>query len=147
MSVLQQTLLTPERRPQAVQALTDVVEHEVQAKRGLSGAAIRAGYAAVTKARAGVVPGAVDRMLPDFLDALEPYWARWSADRQGSFGTHLSADGDAVANALLAVTDARAERTSQAVFKKAYSGLRGKAVENVKTALPALGDAISRLMA
>lgn len=145
--MLQQTLLSPDRRPQTVQALADVVEHEVQAKRGLSGAAVRAGYAGVTKARAGVVPGAIDRMLPDFLTALEPYWAGWAADCQGSFGTYLAADGDAVANSLLAVTDARAERTSQAVFKKAYTGLRGKAAEHVKSALPALGDAIARLMA
>jgi hypothetical protein len=141
---LSATLLDPARRPSAVNALTGVIDAEVAGKGGLGGAAVRAGYAAAKKLGGNFVPSATDRLLPQFADALEPFWAE-RGDRP--FGDHLAAQPDAVADALLAVTDGKAERTSHAAAARVYGALRAKAKEHVIAALPRLGAALEDLAA
>lgn len=136
-------LLDPARRPAAVTSLTEVIDAEVAAKSGFGGAAIKAGYAAVRKLGGGFVAKATDRLLPQFAGALDPFWE----SRNGQpFGDHLASRPDAAADALLSVTDAKAERTSNAAAKKVYGTLRGKAKENVIAALPRVGAAIEKLV-
>ena len=136
MSSLSQTLLEPTRRPSAVKALVDVVDAEVAAKSGFGGRLIKTGYGAVTKLSDGFVAKAVNRMLPGFAQALDPFWA----ERGGRpFADVLVARQDDVAAALLSVTDGQVAGTSNTVVKKIYGSLRGKARENVVAALPRVG--------
>jgi hypothetical protein len=143
MSSLQETLLTPDRRPQTVDALVDVVEAEVASKSGLSGAAIKTAYKAARKIDDRIVRRAIAGMLPDFLDRLEPFWA---GRGEQPFASALAADGDGAAEALLSVTDARAANPKHAAVAKAYGLLRGKAKDHVTAALPRLGAALEQQM-
>ena len=136
-------LLDPARRPRAVTTLTQVIHDEVRAKRGLSGRAVWAAYTAVRVMGHHLVADATDEMLPEFAAALDPLWAgRGDHD----FAAHLVAHADEAANALLAVSDARARLGHHAALAAIYGRLRGHAVEHVVAALPRLGDAISSLM-
>ena len=136
-------LLEPTRRPVAVATLSDVIDAEVADKSGLGGTAVKAGYAAAKRLGGGFVQHATDRLLPQFATALDPFWA---SKGDQPFGAHLAAQQDAVADALLAVTDAKAANTSHAAAAKVYGSLRGKAKEHVVAALPLLGAAVERLV-
>ncbi|MDL9938056.1 hypothetical protein QSJ18_14985 [Gordonia sp. ABSL1-1] len=136
--------LTPllENNRQAVVAdLVGVIEAEVADQKGLSGTAVKAGFAAAQKVKPGVVHHATDVLLPDFLTALAPFWD--SKPAGVAFGDHLAANGDAAAEALLTVTDDQAESAKPALAK-IYGSLRGKAKTYVVAALPRVGAAIER---
>nr|WP_212763333.1 hypothetical protein [Gordonia araii] len=128
-------------RDQVVADLVGVIDAEVADQSGLSGAAVKAAYAAAQKVKPNVVQNATNAMLDDFLGALSPLWAS-KPDGTG-FGAHLAANGDQAAEALLAVTDAEASNAKPALAK-AYNSLRGKAKGYVIAALPRVGDAIER---
>ncbi|GAA2489110.1 DUF6918 family protein [Terrabacter carboxydivorans] len=136
-------LLEPTRRPVAVATLTDVIDAEVSDKSGFGGTAVKAGYAAAKKLGGNFVTSATDRLLPQFAGALDPFWA---TKGEQPFGAHLAAQPDAAADALLAVTDAKAASTSHTSAAKVYGSLRGKAKEHVVAALPRLGAAVERLV-
>lgn len=141
MSSLQQTLLDPARRPAVVRTLVEVVDAEVASKSGLGGRVIKTGYGAVTKLSDGFVAKAVDKLLPQFSAALDPFWQeRGSA----SFAEALVARQDEAAEALLAVTDGQVAGANNSVVKKVYGSLRGKAKDNVTAALPRVGAALER---
>ena len=142
MSSLPDILTSPERRPGAVQALTEVVEKEVRGTSGLGGMALRAGFAAATKLRPDLVPRAIDRLLPEFAGQLDPYWQRRGAQ---PFGTHLQAHGDAVSDALLSVADGRLADTPHAALARIYGALRPRAQAQVADTLPRLGATIETL--
>jgi hypothetical protein len=139
-----ETILTdPTRRPAVVADLNELVGQEVKDKGGMSGAAVKLGYQTVSKIRPGVVPAAVDRMLPQFAGALQPFYAEYRAASGSDFGTYLAGRPEA-ADALLGVTDRRAESSSSDALKKAYSKLRPNARKNVEEALPRLGTLIDK---
>ncbi|MCK0113866.1 hypothetical protein MWU75_17100 [Ornithinimicrobium sp. F0845] len=139
MSPLSQTLLDPARRPAVVESLVRVVDAEVAAKSGIGGKIIKTGYAAVTKISDGFTAKAVNRLLPGFAQALDPFWAERGT---APFADTLVARQDEAAEALLAVTDGQVAGTSNAVVRKVYGSLRSKARENVVAALPRVGAAI-----
>lgn len=139
MTSLQQTLLEPARRPAVITSLVEVVDAEVAGKSGISGRIIKTGYAAVTKVSDGFVGKAVNKLLPGFSAALDPFWQE-RGDR--AFADVLVARQDEAAEALLTVTDREVGGTSNGVVKKVYGSLRGKAKDNVIAALPRVGAAI-----
>ncbi|GAA6524625.1 hypothetical protein [Intrasporangium sp. DVR] len=136
-------LLDETRRPAAVSALTQVIDAEVADKSGIGGTAVKAGYAAAKKLGGDFVPSATDRLLPQFAAALDPLWASKGA---APFAAYLQARSEEAANALLAVTDAKAEATSHTAAKKVYGAMRSKAKEQVVAALPRLGATVERLV-
>jgi len=137
------TLLEPTRRPAVVTALAGVIDSEVGGKSGIGGTAIKAAYKSVQKVRPGAVDTATNQLLPEFLGALQPFWD--SNDAGSDFGEYLTARGDQVSDALLAVTDRRTADANPALAK-AYSSLRGKAQDHVRESLPALGSTIQQQM-
>jgi hypothetical protein len=142
---LKASLLDSDRRDAVVTDLVAFVDQEVAGKSGLSGGIIKAGYAAVKKVRPGIIRSAVDGLLEDFVAALEPYWAAYQAQGgAGGFGAFLTARPHEVAQALLAVTDRRAQRSSRAAVTNVYGKLRPKGEQNVIEALPRLGDLVER---
>lgn len=143
-ATLKDILLAPERRPAVVADLQRLVDEEVSNKGGMSGLAIKGGYAVVKKVKSGFVPHAIDQMLPDFAHRLQPYYASYDADRDGALRNHLVANQSAVSDVLLAVADGRARRSSHETVKKAYQKLRPQAKKHVEHALPALGDLVEK---
>ena len=134
-------VLDSSRRPYAVRVLTEVVDEEVHGKRGIAGAAVRAAYAAVRRLDRGVVPRAVDEMLPDFARVLDDHWAGGD-----DFAARLVGHADEVAEALLAVTDAQAGHSHHAALAVVYRRLRSHAAAHVREALPRVGRAVSALV-
>ncbi|HET8595909.1 MAG TPA: hypothetical protein VFM07_11725 [Intrasporangium sp.] len=142
VAALQDTLLDPQTAPAVRADVEALVDSEVSDKKGASGLALRAGYAAVRKVGPTIVPRAVERLLPAFVEKLEPFWQDHAGN--GSFAGYLSARDGQVAEALLGVTDQRVAGTSNGAVKKVYASLRPSAHKHVVEALPCLGALIEK---
>ncbi|QFU85258.1 hypothetical protein [Amycolatopsis sp. YIM 10] len=141
---LKEILLDSGRRPAVVTDLQNLVDEEVSDKGGVSGAVVKTGYAAVKKIKPGIIPAAVDTLLDDFAGALEPFYGDYKAKGGADFGAYLSGRSDEAADALLSVTDARADKSSRDSIKKVYGKLRPNGKKNVEEALPRLGKLIDK---
>lgn len=141
---LEEILLNPARRPVVVGDLQTLVDEEVSDKNGVSGAVIKTGYGAVKKIKPGAISTAVERMLPEFAAALQPLYGQFRATGGADFGSFLTARSDEASDALLGVTDTRAQHTSSDAMKKVYAKLRPNGKKNVEEALPRLGQLIDR---
>jgi hypothetical protein len=141
---LKDALLEPGARTRVIDDAVRLVDSEVQKKSGMSGLAIKAGYKAVCAIKPTLVREAVDRMLDQWVERLEPFFADWdSAGRNGSFDQYMIARKNEVANALLAVTDERA-RHSHGTVRKTYEKLRPQGEKNVEAAVPGLATIINQ---
>lgn len=141
---LKEILLDSTRRPAVVSDFEGLVDAEVSDKGGVSGAVVKTGFAAVKKIKPGIIPSAVDALLDDFTGALEPFYGDYKAKGGNDFGAYLAGRGDEAADALLSVTDARADKSSRDSIKKVYGKLRPNGKKNVEEALPRLGQLIDK---
>lgn len=141
---LSQQLLSKQTRPAVIKDLVEVVQQEVAAKKGVAGAAVKAGYGAASKVVPNLTERALNKLFPDLAKALDPFWESFSTSGATDFGSHLSARGTEVAAALLAVTDQKVAASGKEPIKKVYKALRGKADSHVQAALPRLGAALQR---
>lgn len=143
MPTLNDILGTGEKRSAVVDDACRVLDEEVKDKGGISGIAIKAAYGVVKGISPGFVREVVDGLLDDFLKCLDPLYQEAVAKGVRP-GTHLQANSSRVADALLAVTDTRAQRAQRAVIKSAYDKLRPTAKKQVETAVPRLGGLLDR---
>lgn len=143
MASLKERLGQDPQRKAIVSDAIQVLDQEVADKSGLGGIAIKGAYSIVKGIKPGFVEEVVDGLLDDFLEALDPLYQEAVA-RNEPPGRHLSANGDRVADALLAITDARAARSSRAVIQKTYDKLRPTAKKHVSSAAPRLGQLLDR---
>ena len=141
---LDQTLLAPDIRPDVVADCLTLIDQEVSAKSGISGAAVKLAYKTAKTFARGYLQQTVENLLPDFVAALEPYWADFTASGAAGFGDYLVKRGDEVAESLLAVTDARAKMSDRAVIIRAYGTVRGGASKNITAALPNVGTLVEK---
>ncbi|WP_370945873.1 hypothetical protein AB5J62_43390 [Amycolatopsis sp. cg5] len=141
---LKEILLDSARRPQVVTDFETLIDQEVSDKGGVSGAVVKTGFAAIKKVKPGIIPSAVDSLLDDFSQSLEPFYAAFKAQGGGDFGAYLATRSDEASDALLTVTDARAERSSRDSIKSVYKKLRGGAKKNVEEALPRVGQLVDK---
>ncbi|HEY2513635.1 MAG TPA: hypothetical protein VGI39_22355 [Polyangiaceae bacterium] len=136
-------LLTNEKKEQVVDDCCSLIDAEVKDKGGISGLAIKAGYSAVKGVKPGFVRNVVTDLLPEFADALNPIWQ--DAKRDGKpVASFFTANPSRVADALLGITDAKAQRAKSAVVKGTYEKLRGSAKKNVEAAVPRLGEMVQK---
>jgi hypothetical protein len=142
MSALPDVLNDPAKKPVVIDDCCLLIEQEVDDKGGLSGMAIKMGYKAVKGIKPGFIKSAVEHLLPEFTKALDPLYqeAKTKAQPVGSF---FPANSGRVADALLAITDAKAQKASGLV-RKTYDSLRGNARKNVEAAVPRLGRLIEK---
>jgi len=129
-------LKDPARKARVVEACAQLVDDEVARTSGLVGMAVRAGFKTVRSLNPRFVPRAVEVLLPDFAPAIDPHYAR--ARESGDVKAWFASNAGTVADALLAVTDARAARADHAVLLKVYRSLRGRARDHVIEAVPGL---------
>lgn len=139
---LREILLDPSRRPAVVQDLSQLVDAEVSEKGGVSGMAVKGGYAVLKKLNSRFVPETIDGMLESFVEQAEPFYADFQATGGGSLANYFEAHRSEVANALLRVSDARAEASQRDSVKMVYGKLRPQAHKNVEEALPRLAGVI-----
>jgi hypothetical protein len=137
-------LLGPDTRPQVIADCFTLIEQEVAGMSGISGAAVKVAYKSVNAFMPGHVRFMVNRLLPEMVGKLEPYWAEFNSSGGSQFGDYLAKRGEEVAEALLTVTDARAAESGRPVIIKAYGSVRNSAARHVEAALPRVGDLVTK---
>jgi hypothetical protein len=139
---LQDSLSDPAKNTALVDDCLALVDEEVANKSGLSGIAVKAGYAAVKGVKPGFVRKAVSDLLPPFAAQLDPLWAE--GQKAGDPIAFFEAQRGRVADALLTVTDDKAQSAKSSVVRGAYSKLRGSAKKNVEDAVPRLARLLQK---
>lgn len=146
MTTLKELLGAEPKRGAVVQDCCEVLDQEVADKSGLGGIAIKGAYGVVKSVKPGFVREVVNALLDDFLDAMDPLYQEALSSGTAP-GAHLNANRGRVATALLAVTDAKAERAQRPAIKKAYLKLRPTAEKHVEAAAPRLAGLFDRHLA
>ncbi|MEE2034500.1 DUF6918 family protein [Rhodococcus chondri] len=142
VAALGDALLGADKFPAVKADVEALIDAEVSDKKGASGLALKGGYAAVKKIGPSIVPSAVEGLLPEFVEKLQPFWLDFAGN--GSFGDYLVARGDQVADAMLGVTDDKIAASSRAAIKRVYESLRPSAKKHVVEALPRVGALIQK---
>jgi hypothetical protein len=143
MPTLTDILLVPGTRPKVITDCVQLINEEVDSKGGLTGLAVKGAYALVKAVKPGFVTEAVDHMLDDFVKRLEPFWADAQAKNE-PVGSLLSSRAPQVADALLAISDERAARSTNPNLKKAYEKMRPTGKKHVEQAVPRVGRLIGK---
>jgi hypothetical protein len=141
MKSLKNAIEDPSTFDAATRDCVALVESEVASKSGLSGMAIKAGFATLRGLRPGFLDSVVRGLLPEFAAAIDPIA---NEAPQGDVVRHLSSSSGRVADALLAITDAKAERSQNRAAKSAYARLRGSAKAHVEGVVPRLAELVER---
>lgn len=114
---------------------TVLIDRQVAAKGGMSGMALKAAYRVVKGVGPTYIPGAIGRLLPEVLQALDPMWE--TGLQMGDPVTHLTENSAQTADTILSVTDARIQH-SNGVVKSSYLKLRKSVQGDVVAAVPEL---------
>lgn len=144
VAALSESLLDDTKRPAFLADAKEVLDAEVSDKGGASGLAVKGGYAAVKKVSPTIVGDALESFIPRFVAQLEPFWSEYQASGAGSFADLLVSKQEEVSEALLSVTDERAESSSRPALTKVYNSMRSSAKKHVAEALPRVGALVQR---
>jgi hypothetical protein len=146
-ATLAEVLLAPQTKPQVVTDCYKLIDQQISEMSGVSGAAVKLAFKAVNTFMPGHAYHMAEKLLPDFVGQLEPYWADFNTAGGGQFGDYLAKHGDEVAGALLSVTDAKAASSDRPTVTKAYRTVRGGAAKHIQAALPRVGDLVQEFAA
>lgn len=144
-TLLEQLTAGPGKRERVLDDCVRLIDDEVSSKSGLMAMPLKAAYKVVKGVKPGFVRGAMDFLLDDFCRVLEPFYRAWAdapPETRGPLADALRKSEHQVADALLSITDQRAERSSHASVKSLYFKLRGAAKGHVIAALPRLARTI-----
>ncbi len=140
MTTLLERLPLPQERTRVLDDCCALIDREVKKKKGLKGLAVGTAYKILKAIKPGAVRDAVDGLLDDFLAALERFHADSLAAGDASFGQTIKQRAAEVAEALVQVTDRRAEGSKHKALLKMYRKLRPSAINHVQEALPGLAE-------
>lgn len=127
-------------RPDVINDCVTLIDAQVKQK----GFVIKSAYAVIKGIKKKFVPEVVDALLDDWLGKLQPHYDKWAAAKANTFADYLVARSEDVAEDLLQVTDARAEKTSHTTAKKMYFKMRDGAKKNVVDAMPDLAGTLDK---
>ncbi len=133
-------LLADEYRAIAVGRLAGAVAAQISARSGFSGMALKTALK-VAESRRGepVLPLLIDRLLPEFCTALEPYFEAFQAQGGDNFAAYLTEAQSEVTEALLSVTDRRIENTQHDTLRQFYPQLRSTIDSEFAATIPEIG--------
>lgn len=143
MATLAEVLTSDAKKAAVVDDCCTLIDEEVADKGGLSGLAIKAGYSAVKGIKPGFIKHVVSDLLPEFAKVLDPVYAESKSSNQ-PVSAFFNSNSGRVADALLSITDAKAQRSKSGMVKGTYDKLRGTAKKNVEAAVPRLGKLVER---
>jgi hypothetical protein len=132
-----------ETREKVIDDACRVLDDEVADKSGLGGMAVKAAYGLVKGVKPGFIRQAVDHLLDEFLDVMNEFVAEAQSKNMKPSALILQ-DRARMANALLAVTDRRAEKAESGVVRKTYDKLRPAAQKHVEAAAPRVGALLDK---
>jgi hypothetical protein len=137
---LSDDLLNPNKKDILVADCTKLLDTQVANMGGVSGLGLKAAYSVVKGIRPTYCSDAIKGLLPQSLNALDPIWSE--GIQAGNPVGHLTENCDRAADALLAITDARIEKSNNTIVRGAYSKLRNSAKKHVEDAIPGLANII-----
>ena len=140
---LNQILLADDKRQGVQREFAQVIEDYVTRRSGFKGIGLRTGLKMLKAARPGIMDRATEKMLPDFLEALEPLHQEFRKSGERGFAAFLQDHEHAAAAALISVADTKAAGASDTV-KGYYAKFRGGGEDEVKALVPGLGKLIQR---
>ena len=143
MRTLSEILLNPKHRDAIIADCVNRVEARVANASGLKGLGLKAGLSAIKKVKPDAVPRAVTRMLPEFAAALDPIYQRFRASGERDFSRYLKQHAAEAREALMSITDARADATSHGALRSGYRKLRGTLAAELEAMLPELVKGLS----
>jgi hypothetical protein len=138
---LSETINEPGRKDSLVAACVQLMDEQVATKGGLSGLAIKAAYGVVKGVGPSYIPGAIERLLPAVLTALNDLWDEGL--QMGDPVEHLSKNQACTADAILSITDTRIEKSKNGIVRASYSKLRKSVKGDVEAAVPDLAKIIN----
>lgn len=144
MTKLVDMILKDGVRERVITDLEKLIDAEVADRRGVTGLAIKGGYKFVKKVKRDFVRDALSSMFPEFVMALDPFYAEHGATK--GFDGFMVRNKTRVADGLLGVTDTRRDGSSNMAIKKAYDKLRPMAKSNVEQAIPRLSKLMQKFI-
>ena len=147
MTTLAEIVARPGKRPVIVADMARLLDDEVARKSGFSGAGIKLAFSAVKAIKPTFIRDVIDFLVDPWTIKLEPIFAQALAEngaKTAGIAAKLNLRSSAVADALLSVTDERAQRTQHGTAKKAYEKLRPAAKKHVEEAIPAVTALLER---
>ncbi|MDX9723342.1 MAG: hypothetical protein RBU37_21520 [Myxococcota bacterium] len=143
---MSEVLKDPERRKTAIDDAAKLIDDEVSRKKGMTGMLLKGGYSVVRRLEGGrMIHNVLEVLLDEFMESIEPLHKPFrDAESENPFAETLQANEDQAVQALLSVTDRRAEKSKHGLLKKTYTKLRPSGEEHVKQALPGLGGLIDK---
>lgn len=129
-----------QKRKQLVENCTTLLDEQIAAKSGISGLAIKAGYAAIKGVNPQYCAGAIERLLPESFAVLDPLWNEGL--QTGDPVKHITNNSSRTADLLLGITDTRIKKSNNTAVKGVYNKLRNSAKQHIEEAVPSLAKVI-----
>ena len=143
MPTMQEVLADTTQRKNLIEDCARLIDDEVQNKGGLGGMAIKAGYKVVKGLKPGFIHEATDSLIDAFAEQLQPI-ATEAKEKGKPVAAFFDSERSRVAEALLSITDKRAEPSSHKVVKGTYQKLRPTAKKHVEDAVPGVGRLVEK---
>ncbi len=141
MKNLSTLLEKPKKRKTIIDECCTLIDGEVKTK----GLIVKGVYKMVKAIKPGTIPKAVDGLLDDFVVEMQTYYARYQDEgSSGTLSAYFGARSSEIAEALLTVTDRRADGSAHKTMVKGYRKLRPKGKEHVALAMPKIGALLDR---
>ncbi|MDY5840139.1 MAG: hypothetical protein SPJ78_05405 [Corynebacterium camporealensis] len=96
--------------------------------------------------KSDVVAEAVNALLPDVLNEMEPHWQEFDSSRSDDFGAFLSTRSKDVTDSILNVADRKTDEVNNNTLTKTYKSMRSKAAKILEPKVPELANILQRHM-
>ncbi len=146
MSSLADVLLAPHQRDAVIADTVQLIESHISAIGGLRGISLKTGLAMVKAAKPGILVRATQRLLPDFIAALDPLYQSFRNSTERDFSVFLRKHDRQATAALLGIADERVRQASPGIQAR-YGKMRKLAEDEVRAAVPALAKLIRGYLA
>ena len=145
MKQLSDLVSDPAKRPAVINDCVQLIHDEVKAKKGFTGIAVKGAFKLVVALKPSILEESVDSLLDDFVGKLQPFYEQFQqGGESGTLSALMGGQASNVAEALLSITDARAQRASNKTLVKAYNSLRPKGKVHVEAAAPGIGRVLDK---
>ena len=124
-----------------VEDCDQLINSQVSQKGGVSGMALKTAYRVVKGIGPTYIQGALSRMMPSTLEALDPIWQE--GIQVGDPVAYLEQHRAHTADLILSVTDHRIQYTSGPILS-VYNKLRKSVKSDIEAAVPELAIIIER---
>ena len=143
MKTLNEILLAGPDKDAVIAEFVKLVEGHVASRSGLRGIGLRTGLKMLKAAKPGIVERATAKLLPDFLEALDPLHQKFSQTDEKDFPAYLQRHYKTASQALIGAADRRVARANPTV-QSYYEKFGKDADEHVRDLLPGLSRIVAR---